>query len=188
MSSHESSGPVPAPEGAEPDRFDRLRRRALWSLPGGIYVLGSRAGTEANLMTLCWAMQVATEPKLVAVSVEVEALTHRLVLEGGVFSLCTIAREDRAIVRKFVKPVRGAPGGAPPPGGSLTLNGFGVMVATTGAPILEVAVAWLDCRVRDAVHAPSHSLFVGEVVDAGFNREEDTPVLRMEDTRMSYGG
>jgi len=29
---------------------------------------------------------------------------------------------------------------------------------------------------------------VGEVVDAGFQKAEDTPVLRMEDTRMNYGG
>jgi hypothetical protein len=35
----------------------------------------------------------------------------------------------------------------------------------------------------------SHSLFVGEVLDAGFAiGGENVPVLRMEDTRMSYGG
>ena len=27
-----------------------------------------------------------------------------------------------------------------------------------------------------------------EVADAGFQKPEDTPVLRMEDTRMNYGG
>ena len=34
----------------------------------------------------------------------------------------------------------------------------------------------------------SHTFFLGEVVDAGFLQDEDTPVLRMEDTRMNYGG
>ena len=33
-----------------------------------------------------------------------------------------------------------------------------------------------------------HDLFIGEVVDAGFTKAEETPVLRMEDTRMNYGG
>jgi flavin reductase (DIM6/NTAB) family NADH-FMN oxidoreductase RutF len=33
-----------------------------------------------------------------------------------------------------------------------------------------------------------HTLFVGEVVDAAFGKDEATPVLRMEDTRMNYGG
>jgi hypothetical protein len=31
-------------------------------------------------------------------------------------------------------------------------------------------------------------LFIGEIVDAGFQKDEETAVLRMEDTRMSYGG
>jgi hypothetical protein len=34
-----------------------------------------------------------------------DAFTHELIEAGGVFSLCIIDREDRAIVRKFTKPV-----------------------------------------------------------------------------------
>ena len=54
--------------------------------------------------------------------------------------------------------------------------------------ILAQAVAFVDCEVRQTVDCGGHDLFVGEVVDAGFTKAEDTPVLRMEDTRMSYGG
>jgi flavin reductase (DIM6/NTAB) family NADH-FMN oxidoreductase RutF len=64
----------------------------------------------------------------------------------------------------------------------------------------------LDCEVRQVHRFGSHSLFVGEVVDctesdagagdaagdhdhdgADVSPEEDG-VLRMEDTRMNYGG
>ena len=38
------------------------------------------------------------------------------------------------------------------------------------------------------MEAGGHTLFIGEVVDAGFQKPEETPVLRMEDTRMNYGG
>lgn len=35
-------GPVPPfPEGADPDEFDRLRRRVLRKMPSGLYVIGS---------------------------------------------------------------------------------------------------------------------------------------------------
>ncbi len=60
----------PVPEGQDPDAYDRLRRRVLWSLPTGLFVVGSRAGERRNLMTANWVMQVAVTPKLVAVSVE----------------------------------------------------------------------------------------------------------------------
>jgi flavin reductase (DIM6/NTAB) family NADH-FMN oxidoreductase RutF len=49
-------------------------------------------------------------------------------------------------------------------------------------------VAYVDCEVRETLPVGGHTLFVGEVVDAGFQKPEDTPPLRMEDTRMNYGG
>ena len=42
--------------------------------------------------------------------------------------------------------------------------------------------------VQRSVELGTHTFFVGEVTAAGFQRDEDTPVLRMEDTRMNYGG
>lgn len=163
------------------DAYDRLRRRVLWSLPSGLYLLGSRAGERRNLMTINWVTQVSFDPKLVGVGIEQTALTHELVTQGGVFSLSTIDREDRAIVRKFTKPTEWDEAAS-------TLNGFGVHEATTGAPILSQAVAYLDCEVRQAVEVGNHTFFLGEVVDTAFLKDEATPVLRMEDTRMNYGG
>jgi flavin reductase (DIM6/NTAB) family NADH-FMN oxidoreductase RutF len=171
----------PFPSGVDPETYDRARRRILWAMPSGLYVLGSRADGRRNLMTLNWASQVATNPKLVSVSVEVGAVTHGLVQDGGAFSLNIISRQDRSIVRKFVKPLED--GGDP---GSLA--GFEIKAATTGSPILATALAWLDCEVRHELPCGSHTVFIGEVVDCGGEPEEDSEVLRMEDTRMSYGG
>jgi hypothetical protein len=41
---------------------------------------------------------------------------------------------------------------------------------------------------RETLDVGGYALFVGEVVDAGFVGDEETPVLRMEDTRMNSGG
>ncbi len=169
----------PVPEGRDAEEYDRLRRRVMWAMPSGLFVIGSRAGERRNGMTANWVTQVSSTPKLVAVSVEKEAFTHELVSDGRVFSVNVVDREDRAIVRKFTKPVD-VDGG--------TLNGFPFHDGPTGAPILDQAVAWLDCRVHSTVDLGSHTLFVGEVADAGFQKPEDTPALRMEDTRMNYGG
>src|SRR5262245_33528910 len=100
-------GPIgPFPPGADPDEYDRLRRRVFWTMPSGLYVLGSTDKAERrNGMTLNWTTQVSSDPKLLAVSIELTAFTHELVSEGRVFSLNIIDREDRAIVRKFTKPV-----------------------------------------------------------------------------------
>lgn len=177
-------GPYPERVGSDADaqeEYDKLRRRVLWTLPYGLYALGSRAGDRRNLMTINWVTQVSFDPKLIGVGIEKPALTHELVDEGRVFSLNTIAREDRAVVRKFTKPCEWDAAAS-------TLNGFAVHDGATGAPILDSAVAFLDCEVRQAVDLGNHTFFIGEVVDAAFQADEDTEVLRMEDTRMNYGG
>ncbi len=162
--------------------YDKLRRRVLWTFPSGLYVLGSRAGERRNLMTINWLSQVSFDPKLIGVGIEKPALTHELVTDGNVFTVCTVSREDRAIVRKFTKPCEWDAEAS-------TLNGFAVHEGATGAPILDQAPAYVDCEVRQAVDVGGHTFFIGEVVDAGFQVEnEDTEVLRMEDTRMNYGG
>jgi flavin reductase (DIM6/NTAB) family NADH-FMN oxidoreductase RutF len=176
------SGPVgPFPEGADPEDHDKLRRRVLWKMPCGLHVVGSRAGDRRNGMTLNWTTQLGFDPKLLGIGVEKDAFTHELITEGGVFCLNLIDREDRAIVRKFTKPVEVDLD-------ARTLNGFAFHDGRSGAPVLDQAVAYLDCEVRQSVGVGSHTLFIGEIVDAGFQKDEETPVLRMEDTRMNYGG
>jgi len=180
VKSDEPVGPIP--DGADPVEYDKLRRRVLWTFPSGLYVIGSRAGDDRNLMTANWVGQVSFEPKLIGVSIEKAAVTHRLIDSGAAFTVNVIDREDRAIVRKFTKPVEFDPL-------TNTLNGFAFHDAeATGCPVLDQAVAWVDCRVQQRVDVGGSTLFLGEVAGAGFLKDESTDVLRMEDTRMNYGG
>ena len=190
-------GPVPA--GRDPEAYDRQRRRVLWSMPSGLYVVGTSAGSGRNLMTVSWVTQVAVDPKLVAVGVESTSVTHALLHEGGVFALSMLPRAERALVRRFAKPVTDV--AVDESTGVGTMDGHGVHVGSTGAPVLDVALAWLDCEVRHVLELGSHSLFVGEVVDCGETAGlggggdgadgadgGESVVLRMQDTRMNYGG
>jgi flavin reductase (DIM6/NTAB) family NADH-FMN oxidoreductase RutF len=187
MAAPGGTGPIgPFPSGIETDEqrdeYDKLRRRLLWTFPSGLYVVGSRSGERRNLMTLNWCTQVSFDPKLLGISVEKSAVTHALISGSSAFTLCTIDREDRAIVRKFTKPVDVDVEAG-------TLNGVPFRDGpATGVPVLNQAVAFIECSVREQVDCGGHTLFVGEIVNAQFQKAEDTSVLRMEDTRMSYGG
>lgn len=178
-------GPYPATVADDDEareEYDRMRRRLLWKMPSGLYVVGSTdRGARRNGMTTSWVTQISFDPKWIGVGVEQSAFTHELIDAGGVFSVCILDREDRAIVRKFTKPVDVDLE-------ARTLNGFPYVERTTGAPILAQSVAYLDCEVRERLVAGHHTFFAGEVVDCAFLEDEGTEVLRMEDTRMSYGG
>jgi flavin reductase (DIM6/NTAB) family NADH-FMN oxidoreductase RutF len=151
-----------------------------WSIPNALCLIGSRHGDEWNGMTQSWVTQVSMEPVLVAISVDSKAVTNRLIRDGGAFSVNLWDRADTRVFRTFSKPAERD---------GDTLNGRPVREGTTGVPIFEEAVAWLECRVAHELDVGTHDLFLGEVVDAGFSEGgRDAAVARMEDTRMKYGG
>ena len=56
----------------------------------------------------------------------------------------------------------------------------------TGCALLLNAPAWWECRVVGTVEQGDHTLFVGEVVEAGQRREEQA--IFMRDHNLFYGG
>ena len=169
---------------APQDDFDRHRRRVLWALPTGLYLIGSRHGDEVNLMTANLVVQVCMEPKLVGVALERESVTSRLVSSGGGFTVSLLARAERDVVRRFVKPVQDV--ARAPDGAILALSGQPVTeVGPDRRPVLASAAGCLDCRLTTAVPLGSHTFYIGEVAEVS---GEPSEVLRMEDTRMHYGG
>jgi flavin reductase (DIM6/NTAB) family NADH-FMN oxidoreductase RutF len=185
------------PHGRDPEAYDRLRRKILWMLPTGLYVIGTRAGARRNLMTISWVVQVAVDPKLIGVGVQRDAVTHELLKEGRVFALSLLRRDDRAVVRKFVKPV--ADQEIDETTGEGMMQDLAVSARATGAPVLDLCAAWIDCELRHVLELGSHSFFVGEVVDCGVassaegDEDHDAEVLagqilKIGDTRMNYGG
>jgi flavin reductase (DIM6/NTAB) family NADH-FMN oxidoreductase RutF len=157
---------------------DELINKVTWKIPTALALIGSRAGDERNAMTASWITQLSMEPVLIGVGVENDAVTHRLISDGGSFTVNLWDSGDTRVFVKFSKPA--ADDGA-------TLNGRAVRAATTGAPVFEEALAWMDCEVRHRLDLGTHTLFVGEIVDAGVQNDEVRPAS-MSDTRMKYGG
>lgn len=155
-----------------------LLNRVMWKIPNALALVGSRAGDERNAMTTSWITQLSMEPVLIGIGVDNDAVTHRLITGGGVFTVNLWSAEDIRVFVKFSKPAQDD---------GETLNGREVRVATTGAPVFVEAVAWIDCVVRHSLDLGTHTLFVGEVVDAAVNDDEARPAA-IADTRMKYGG
>ena len=157
---------------------DQLVNRLTWKIPNALALIGSRSGEERNGMTASWITQLSMEPVLIGVGVDNTAVTHRLISEGGSFTVNLWDSEDTRVFVKFSKPATYADG---------TLNGRAVREATTGAPVFVEAIAWMDCEVRHSIDLGTHTLFVGELVDGDIHVDEARSAS-MSDTRMKYGG
>ena len=159
---------------------DELLNRVTWKIPNALALVGSSAGDERNAMTTSWITQLSMEPVLIGVGVDNRAVTHRSITEGGCVHRQPVGRRRHQGVRQVLQ------AGRPTTATRSTAVPFAA--ATTGAPVFDEAVAWLDCEVR-------HTLDLG-TPHAVRRRGRRTPALNddearpasMNDTRMKYGG
>jgi flavin reductase (DIM6/NTAB) family NADH-FMN oxidoreductase RutF len=157
---------------------DELLNRVTWKIPNALALVGSAHDGERNGMTTSWITQLSMEPVLIGIGVDNTAVTHRLISGSGAFSVNLWDRENTRVFVKFSKPANDD---------GTTLNDRPISTATTGAPIFDEAIAWMDCEVRHTLDLGTHTLFVGEIVDASIVDDEAHPAS-MSDTRMKYGG
>jgi len=157
---------------------DELLNRVTWKIPNALALVGSAHDGERNGMTTSWITQLSMEPVLIGIGVDNSAVTHRLIAASGAFSVNLWDAENTRVFVKFSKPAHDD---------STALNDRPVSTATTGAPIFDDAIAWMDCTVRHTLDLGTHTLFVGEIVAASINDDEARPAS-MNDTRMKYGG
>ena len=155
-----------------------LINKVTWKIPNALALVGSAHGDEWNGMTTSWITQLSMDPVIIGIGVDNKAVTHRLISDGGSFTVNLWSSDDTRTFVKFSKPAERE---------GDNLNGRPVRQGATGAPIFEEAIAWLECEVRQSVDLGTHTLFLGEVVDAGVN-DDEVRAAAISDTRMKYGG
>jgi flavin reductase (DIM6/NTAB) family NADH-FMN oxidoreductase RutF len=90
------------------------------------------------------------------------------------------------VVRRFVKPVAPDQVELDAEGALATMAGQAVREVGAGRlPVLNAAAGYVCCALTGYQPLGSHTLCIGEVTEVG---GEPADVLRMEDTRMHYGG
>src|ERR1043165_5939450 len=83
---------------------DEMLNKVTWKIPNALALVGSRAGDERNAMTTSWITQLSQEPVLIGVSVDNAAVTHRLIADGGSFTVNLWDANDTRVFLKFSKP------------------------------------------------------------------------------------
>jgi len=129
---------------------------------------GRPCGLTANSVA-----SVSLNPLLVLVCVEREAASHACVIEGGAFAVSILDRRHDELARRFAAGDRTA-----------RFEELAYRTETTGSPVLDDALAWLDCRVQNVYEAGDHSIVVGEVIACDAREGEPLVFYRGEYRRM----
>ena len=156
----------------------QAKKIALRKIPHGVYIVGVKQGVHLNAFTATWLTQVSFTPPLIALGIKKDSHSLEMIKQDRVFSVNLLGKDQKAVAEHFVKPatvvgeklkeVRHRPG-------------------KTGVPILEDAIAYVECEVREiANERGDHAVVIGEVVEAFVHKDE--PALTLMDTGWHYGG
>ena len=165
---------------------------ALETLPYGLYIIGSRSeADELNAMMADWLMQVSFRPRLVACSFENDATTLKNVRATGVFSVNVLPAEGEELAAKFAQPrdaskIKGRSEEASAQVYDKLRDVSYRRGAQTECPLLDDALAWLECQAEQFVSAGDHTLVVGRVLDGALLRDGEPLTQRI--LGWSYGG
>ena len=130
----------------------------------GIYVLTSCYQQEINGMIASWVSQVSHSPPQIMVAVHTHRYSHQLIEKAGSFALHVLANSRKDFLSRFK--------GKDPRAKFSTLDWT---AGKTGCPILSDCLAYMECELNTHYRPGNHTLFIGEVIDAGV-LAEGTPL------------
>ena len=129
---------------------------AFGKMTYGIYVLTSKAGEAVNGMIASWVSQVSYDPPLIMAAVHPNRYSHQLIEKGGSFALHVLSGTQKDFLSRFKGP-----------DAKDKFSGLNWTEGQTGSPILNDCLAYLECELKTHYRPGNHTLFVGEVIDAG---------------------
>jgi flavin reductase (DIM6/NTAB) family NADH-FMN oxidoreductase RutF len=141
-------------------------KNALSHWTTGVTVVTTRSGERHIGITASSLTSLSLEPPQILVCVARKLHTHAAILASGVFAVNILSVEQIKWGMRFA-------GMIPEDGDRFADIEFDT--ATTGCAILPGVLGWLDCTLRHAYDGDDHTIFVGEVVAAGF--QEGAPLL-----------
>jgi flavin reductase (DIM6/NTAB) family NADH-FMN oxidoreductase RutF len=134
----------------------------------GVYVIGVAEGERRNAFTAAWLTQVSFDPLLLALSVNPEHASYPLLLGGGGFVVNVLRRDQVRLAEAF-----GTRSGRDQD----KLAGIPWRPAASGAPILNQALAWLECSLHGRALAGDHEIVFGRPVAGELVAPDAIPLL-----------
>lgn len=127
--------------------------------------------------TCTWISRVSFDPPLVAVFLSPQRSTLEMIRKGKRFAINFLAEDGLELARQF-----GFHSGA----GNEKFADLQYETGVSGAPVLQAAVSYLDCRLESITTVGDHEMVLGRVQDAAVQRP-DQPAVYDPETFFAEG-
>jgi len=147
---------------------ERTVRDVLGHLPTGVVALtgASQAGDPVGLIVGTF-VRVSLNPPLVAFVVDSNSVALARLQNFGAFCANILAAHQEPLCRALAVP------------GRETFAGVMWHPADSGSPILDDAIAWIDCEIDSVARAGDRTIVIGRVTDLGV-RSPTIPLIHYQ--------
>lgn len=142
-------------------------RSAVGTFATGVTVVTTRGDEHAYGMTANAFSSVSLDPPLILVCVISPSEGSRHIETNACFAVNILHAEQEPISRYFASRDR--------PRGRDAFSEVPHRLGASGSPIIDGALGFLDCRLHANHEAGDHQIFIGEVLEIGF--DPDGPPL-----------
>jgi flavin reductase (DIM6/NTAB) family NADH-FMN oxidoreductase RutF len=133
--------------------FDsRKQRQIMGQFATGVTVVTTGGDAGRHGLTANAVASLSLDPPLVLVAVDKRAHSLDYLKKNRCFAVNILRLDQEELSRRFATP------------GPKDFSDLTVTTVTTGAPVLEDCLAFLDCRVVEILPGGDHEIFVGEIV------------------------
>jgi flavin reductase (DIM6/NTAB) family NADH-FMN oxidoreductase RutF len=149
------------------DRDDSAAFRSVMArFATGVSVATTCDGPRRYGITVNAFCSVSLHPPLVLVCIDRTSRVHQVLRDSGIFAVNFLRQDQAQISACFAEPSEERFG---------HFCGVASHVEATGAPVLDEALAFVDCRVVNVFPGGDHDIFIGEVRALG--AAEGRPLL-----------
>lgn len=134
-------------------------RSAVGAFATGITVVTTRGEDHAYGMTANAFSSVSLDPPLVLVCVMSASEASSHIRGNGCFAVNILCAEQEPISRYFASRDR--------PRGRDAFRDVAHRIGTSGSPILDGVLGYVDCRLHSSHAAGDHEICIGEVLELG---------------------
>jgi flavin reductase (DIM6/NTAB) family NADH-FMN oxidoreductase RutF len=139
-------------------------RRVMGHFATGVTVITSiRSTGQIHGLTANAFTSVSLIPPLLLVCIDKKAESYPCFDESKIFTVNVLAADQEALSRRFAVT------------GGDKFEGVSYKVGANGAPILDGALAYLECKVTEKIDGGDHTIYVGEIEQA--ETKEGKPLL-----------
>lgn len=151
--------------------------RALGRIPQSLYIMTASHEERMRGVMVSFVQQMGFDPPLISVALAKGRPIVPLLHDAHSFAVCQISPADKLLMKRFAGGIDA---------GENPFDGLKLRRGLTGAPILERALAYLECDlVRHIDVEADHDLYIG-MVRAGDRLREDEVNIRLRENGLRY--